>query len=160
MNYFPDQLAVVQENLRQHGLSQARVDLRVARSANAYHEAARIGESFDFIFIDGAHQIRYVTQDLRWTRLLKVGGLVLLHDYYQDRLKGVRLSARRLLARHPNYRQEALVGSLLVLRKTAPSQHPEVNGWEEARATLIGPVLQWERSFNKRFRRSKPASDK
>ena len=153
MNYFANQLGVVKENLQRHGLPAAGVDLRAARSADAFPLAAQVGETYDFIFIDGAHQIRYVTQDLRWTRLLKPGGLVLLHDYYQDRLKGVRLSAQRFLAQHSNYRREMLVGSLLVLRKTAPSSRMEINGWEELRATLISPVLQWERSLNKRLGR-------
>ncbi len=152
MNYFPNQLEIVGENLRQHGLDPARVDFRVFPSTVAFPAAEAGAEAYDFMLIDGAHKIRHVTWDLRWLRLLKVGGIVCLHDY-ADRHKGVKWSADRLLKKHPNYRREKLAVNLLVLRKTAPSATPEIRPGDELWATLMSPILQLERSLSKRIRK-------
>ena len=151
MSYFTNQLETVRENLRRHGLNPAQVDLRVSTSADAFAHAAAAGETYDFMFIDGAHKIRYVTQDLRWTRLLKVGGRVCLHDYHAQH-KGVHWPTHRLLRKYPNYRRERLAGSLLALCKPEASARPEISRLDELWAALVSPVLQWERSWNKRRR--------
>jgi predicted O-methyltransferase YrrM len=152
MTYFPNQVEIVKRNLREHGLPPDAPELRVGTSADAFPVAAAAGEEYDFMLIDGAHKIRYVTQDLRWTRLLRPGGIVCLHDY-NDIHKGVKWPADRLLARHPNYRRERLAGSLLVLRKESPSAAPEIGFGDLLWANLLSPVLQLELSLSKRLRK-------
>lgn len=150
MGYFPDQLEIVRGNLRDHGLSPAAVDFRIATSAAAFQQAAAAGESYDFMLIDGAHKIRYVMQDLRWTRLLAVGGRVCFHDY-APRCPGVMRAVDQFLAGHDNYRRGTLAGSLLVLEKTAVSATPEV-GWPDLLwANLWSPWLQLQASLRKRL---------
>src|SRR6202521_5341210 len=76
MTYFPDQLAKVRRNLKDAGLDPDRVDFRVTKSWPALHEARHAGEMFSFIFVDGAHKMRYVTEDIAWAELLEPGGIV------------------------------------------------------------------------------------
>lgn len=150
MGYFPNQLEVVRSNLREHGLNPAAVDFRVSTSAAAFEQAAAARETYDFILVDGAHKIRYVTQDLRWTRLLNVGGRICLHDY-APRCPGVVQAVDRFLHRHKNYCREALAGSLLVLKKTAAASVPEV-GWSDlCWAGFKSPWLQLQASLRKRL---------
>ena len=152
MSYFPDQLETVKKNLRQHGLNPAQVDFRVSTSADAFPPAEAAAEAYDFIFIDGAHKICYVTQDLRWLRLLKIGGIVCLHDY-NDENKGVKWPADRLLKKNTNYRREQLINTLLVLRKVASSAAPEIAFGDKLWAALLSPVLQLKLSLSKRLRK-------
>lgn len=47
-------------------------------------------ESLDFVFIDGDHQFDAVVQDIiHWSRKVKSGGCVAVHDYYAFYLAGV-----------------------------------------------------------------------
>ena len=126
MRYFPGQMEVVRANLERHGVDPDRVDFRVGDSGAVFRAAARAGDSFDFIVIDASHKIRKVTDDLRWTRLLRVGGLVCLHDYYPN-FPGVMKSVDRFLCRYPSYERAEQVGGLLVLRKLEPSPRPEIS---------------------------------
>lgn len=46
--------------------------------------------SLDFVFIDGAHDFDHVMEDIiTWTRKVKKGGIVSLHDMYRFRSGGV-----------------------------------------------------------------------
>ncbi len=150
MTYFPQQLALVKDNLRQHNLDPELVDFRVSKSYPAFLAAHDKAETFDFMLIDGSHKIRYVTEDLSWTRLLNVQGIVCFHDY-TSRFKGVTWSIDRFLRKHPNYQREALVGSLLVVRKTEPSRRPEISDWDRLWAKCLAPLLQLEQSIRKRW---------
>jgi len=48
-------------------------------------------ESLDFVYIDGDHSFDYVVQELiYWTKKVKVGGMVALHDYMPMVRGGVR----------------------------------------------------------------------
>lgn len=151
MRYFPDQLEIVSSNLCDHGLDPAAVDFRIANSDTAFRRAEDAREIYDFMLIDGAHKIRYVTQDLRWTRLLSVGGRVCFHDY-APRCPGVVRAVDHFLNGHANYRRESLSGSLLVLEKTAISTAMEV-GWTDLLwANLWSPWLQLQASLHKRLK--------
>lgn len=151
MRYFPDQLEIVRANLRAQGLDPAAADFRIATSDAAFRQAERARETYDFMLIDGAHKIRYVTQDLRWTRLLSVGGRVCFHDY-APRCPGVVRAVDHFLNGHANYRRETLAGSLLVLEKIANSTAPEV-GWTDLLwAYLWSPWLQLQASLRKRLK--------
>lgn len=125
MQYFPDQLETVKRNVAQHGFDAQAIDFRVATSEDAFSRAAAAGDSFDFILIDGCHKIRAVMSDLKWTRLVNVGGIICLHDY-SPKFPGVTKAVNRFLSRNPNYERIGLAGSLLALRKTAMSTRPEV----------------------------------
>jgi predicted O-methyltransferase YrrM len=151
MLYFPNQSEIVKNNLRQHGLDPAQVDFRVSTSAAAFALAEAAQEAFDFMLIDGAHKICYVTQDLRWLRLLKPGGAACLHDY-NDKHKGVKWPADRFLKKHPNYRLEKLVSNLLILRKTKAGPM-EINFGDELWAAILSPFLQLELSLSKRLQK-------
>ena len=104
MTYFSGQRAAVEANLASAGIDPGTVEFRVETSARALAKALRADERFDFIFIDGNHALRAVTQDLRWTRLLNPGGFVCLHDYEEaDRIviPGVKLALDGFLAATP-----------------------------------------------------------
>lgn len=48
------------------------------------------GKALSFVFIDASHAYEAVLNDLRrWTPLLKVGGVVALHDMYHPGIHGV-----------------------------------------------------------------------
>ncbi len=126
MRYFPDQMGVVRANLERHAVDPDQVEFRVGDSGDVFKAAARAGDSFDFMVIDASHRIRKVTDDLRWTRLLRPGGLVCLHDYHPD-FPGVVMSVDRFLSRYPNYERTEQVGGLLVLRKVKPSPRLEIS---------------------------------
>ncbi len=100
--YFERQRSAVEENLRSAGIDPADVDFRVGYSWAQLQTAQSRGDRFAFIFIDGNHDLKYVTQDLRWTRLLVDGGYVCLHDYSES-FPGVILATDRFLRRNPNY---------------------------------------------------------
>jgi len=141
MQYFPDQVNVVRANLERHGIDPDTVEFRIGDSGNLFEEAARAGDSFDFIVIDASHKIRKVTGDLRWTRLLRPGGVVCLHDYHPD-FPGVVRSVDRLLDRHPNYERMAQVGGLLTLRKCSETSRPEVSTGDHVWAALWSVALK------------------
>ncbi len=149
MSYFRDQLQTVRRNLSQNGIDPGSVDFRTSTSAAAYPKAAAAGERYDFILVDGAHKILPVTQDLRWTRLLKPGGVVCFHDY-GDAFKGVKWNVDRLVRRHENYRIEKVVSRLAVVRKLSESRAQECDGADLIWALAFSPLLQWERSYRKR----------
>lgn len=151
MTYFKDQMTTIRKNLRDNGLSPDGIDFRVMKSNKAFISANQNRESFDFIFIDGAHKVNYVTDDLKWTRLLIRGGIVCLHDY--SSIKGVRLAVNRFLRRHPNYVKINCVDTLLILCKTTESAAPEVSITDTAWAAVMAPLLRFEVFLAKKFRR-------
>ena len=148
MTYFPHQLDAVVRNLREHRLDPYSIDFRVATSQAAFHEAASRRETFDFILIDGCHKILSVIEDLKWLRLLNVGGTVCFHDF-TPKHRGVWVAVKRLLERRPNYRIIEQAGSLLALQKTAQSQRPEVTFADEWHARAWYLPLQIERKWHK-----------
>ena len=150
MAYFAGQLEVVKRNLRQHDLDPSEVDIRISRSSDAFQRAEAAGETFDLVFIDGAHKIRFVTQDLRWARLVNVGGIICVHDYNLNQ-RGVMLAVDRFLRKHPNYHREALIGTLLVLRKQAASRSKEITRADGLWALALSPWLQLKKSLAKRL---------
>lgn len=126
LKYFPNQLETIHRNLEDHRLDPTKVDFRAATSKKAFPAAARRGEQYDFILVDGCHRIESVTQDLKWTRLLAPGGFLCFHDY-APKFLGVKMPVDRFLKKHPNYRIAAQADSLLVVRKVAASDHLEVD---------------------------------
>lgn len=131
MAYVPDQPTVIARTLSGHGIDPANVEFRVGDSGECFRDALRAGDSFDFILIDASHRIHRVMGDLRWTRLLRPGGVVCLHDYGPS-FPGVIRAVDRFLDRHPPYERIGQEGTLLALRKTAPCPQPEVSWTDRA----------------------------
>jgi predicted O-methyltransferase YrrM len=152
MTYFPDQLQLVEKNLSQGGLNPDDVDFRIGVSTDLFEKSATENERFSFILIDGSHKARYVMQDLRWTRLLDVGGIVCLHDYTKQ-TKGVMTSTDRFLKNNKNYQVINHVESLIVLKKIAAGSSAEVSLFDLAAAHLTGFIHQIQSSIQKRLRK-------
>lgn len=148
MTYFPDQIDIVKENLSEHGLSQQGVEFRTTTSSDAFRLAVEQEDQFDFMLIDASHKILAVMSDLRWTRLLSVGGVVCFHDY-ADKFPGVKLSIDRFLSRYKNYEQIALADTLLAIRKTAPCETLEVSAMDSAYSAMMYLPLEIQRKINK-----------
>lgn len=157
MAYFEDQLGTVKRNLASHGLEADTVDFRITSSEAAFARAEAAGERFDFILVDASHKIRHVMNDLRWLRLLKVGGLACFHDYGTI-FKGVTWPLDRIMARNPHLQKLGAGGTLLGLRKLREASRPEVTLADRLWALTMAPALQWEQSLRKRLaRRRRPA---
>ena len=149
MQYFGDQRNIVEKNLANLGLDAGKVDFRVMPSVEAFIRAESEAERFDFILVDASHKIRYVMSDLRWLRLLNVGGLACFHDY-APRFKGVRWPVDRFLQNYPHFQNIGLKGSLLCLRREGESSRREVTWVDRVWALMLSPILQLDLSLQKR----------
>jgi len=147
---FKNHHEVVLQNLREHGIDPAGVEFRQTTSAETFAATEQLGETFDFILIDGNHKLRCVTEDLRWTSRLNPGGYVCLHDCLPQ-FPGVTISSRAFLKRNPNYEVVHHVNSLLVLRKQSASPRPEVSALQLAGAHLRTPMIQSGKFVRKRL---------
>lgn len=150
MSYFPDQMAIVRRNLSSAGIDPDTIEFRVGKSWPMFQSAERKGERFSFIFIDGSHKIHHVTEDLAWTRLLEVGGIVCFHDY-ADKFPGVMNAVDRFLRRYPEYRILTRIESLLVVQKNAAGSRREISAWDRVRARMMNIRHQLDESLRKRF---------
>ncbi len=156
MMYFANQLEVVKQNLANHNLPVDAVDFRVTPSAEALVNASAAGERFDFILVDASHKIRHVMADLRWLRLLNVGGLACFHDYSSN-FKGVQWPLDRFLKRNGQFSHQGQAGSLLCIRREAASSRAEVNGGDRIWAYWWALFFQLGASIRKRTNRLKRA---
>ncbi len=86
--------------------------------------------------------------DLRWMRLLNVGGIACFHDY-ADKFPGVKLSIDRFLSRYKNYEKIELADTLLAIRKTAPCETLEVSTLDRAYSVMMYLPLEVRRKINK-----------
>lgn len=148
MTYFPNQLATVRQNLTDQGLNPDTVDLRVATSNDAFRRAMAGREEFDFMLIDATHKIFSVMADLRWTRLISVGGVLCLHDYCK-KFPGVRLAVDWFLRHHVNYEVIGQTGTLIAIRKTSAAKRREVGPLDRAYSVSMYLPLQIQRKANK-----------
>jgi len=151
MAYFDGQLDIVKSNLTQNGLDARQVDFRIMSSDAAFAISEAEGERFDFILVDASHKIRHVMADLRWLRLLNVGGLACFHDY-AARFKGVCWPIDRFLQRSSQFSRVGLAGSLLCIRRDTTSARPEVTSCDRIWALLWSPILQLDLSLQKRLK--------
>jgi hypothetical protein len=154
MLYFANQLETVKQNLANHNLPADAVEFRVMPSAEALSNAAADGERFDFILVDASHKIRHVMADLRWLRLLNVGGLACFHDY-SAKFKGVQWPLDRFLKRNGQFSRQGQAGSLLCIRRDARSSRAEVTGWDQIWARSWAVFFQLAASLSKRTDRLK-----
>jgi predicted O-methyltransferase YrrM len=150
MKYFPDQEGIVARNLRSVGVEPSEVDFRVGDSWAEFLKAEAAGETFDFMLIDASHKLNHVTRDLSWTRMLKPGGYVCMHDYKPE-FPGVTEAADRFLARYPNYSRAALAGSLLIMRKDGRSASVEITAGDRFMSEIRNFFQQLRGSIRKRL---------
>ena len=155
MTYFPDQLEIVKENLAENELTEQGVEFRTKTSSEAFQVAVKQNDQFDFILIDASHKILGVMSDLRWTRLLNVGGIVCFHDY-SDKFPGVKLSVDRFLLHHKNYERVGLADTLLAIKKKSTCASPEVSMLDSAYSVAMYLPLEIQRKVNK-WKKSKAA---
>lgn len=153
MTYFDRQAEIVQENLQRHGLPVAGVEFRQASSEQAYRVASKQQDRFDFMLVDASHKLRHVMADLRWLRLLNVGGIACFHDYAPP-YPGVKLSLDRFLSRYDNYEMIDVVDSLLAIRKTGICPAGEINFSDSAYSVVMAVPLAIERKMQKWKRRN------
>ena len=154
MQYFPNQFEVVGRNLKENGIDPDEIEFLKSSSAEAFRQKASSSLKLSFILVDGNHKIRYVTEDLRWARFLEPGGLLCLHDH-TPRFPGVCLNVKRLLRKHPNYEILSQTETLLILKKTRPSDSLEISVLDQFWATCLGPWFQLKASIRKRLKRSR-----
>ena len=152
MQYFPNQFEIVCENIKSRGLPLEKVEFLRTTSAKAFRWAKENNVACDFILIDGNHKIRYVNEDLRWTRFLRPGGLLCVHDY-SPRYPGVHLNMKRFLHKYTNYKILSQVETLLILEKKSASQSPEISALDRLWATCLGPWFQLKTSTAKRLKK-------
>ncbi len=154
MGYFPNQLEIVKKNLARYGFDEKTVEIRVAKSDAAFIHAEAANERYDFILIDGSHKVRAVMGDLRWSRLVNVGGLICLHDY-SHRFLGVQMAVNHFLRRNQNYQRVARAGSLIALHKTALATRREVTRSDEFYASILHLPLKlitkWSRKKEQKW---------
>ncbi|MDB4458975.1 class I SAM-dependent methyltransferase [bacterium] len=152
MSYFDDQIEIVKRNLSNHDLDANSVDFRTMASAEAFAQADAKQEKFDFILVDASHKIRHVMNDLRWMRLLNVGGIACFHDYIPV-FKGVRWPIDRFLKRNSHFVRVGQAGSLLCIRKEREAASLEVTASDRFWSLVCSPILQWDLSIQKRRKR-------
>ncbi|MGA2617694.1 MAG: class I SAM-dependent methyltransferase [Thermoguttaceae bacterium] len=146
MRYFPGQFDTVKRNLREHGVDPDGIDFRVATSVEAFRAAQAAGETFSLVVVDASHKVLRITEDLRWLRLLRPGGVACFHDYCRD-FRGIQLALNRFLSRYHNYEWMELAGSLLSLRKTRCSDRREVDLADRLYACFMHLPLLIERKI-------------
>jgi predicted O-methyltransferase YrrM len=154
MSYFPDQMTIVRRNLSSAGIDPDTIEFRIGKSWPMFQRAEQKGERFSFIFIDGSHKIHHVTEDLAWTRLLDVGGIVCFHDY-APRFPGVMEPVDRFLSNYPEYKIFSREESLLIVQKSAASPRREISAWDRVRARGVNVFHQLRASVQKRNSRAR-----
>ncbi len=150
--YFRDQFDIVSQNLANHNIDTQEITFHKCKSSEAFHGFLNKEVQFDFILIDGSHKIKYVTQDLRWTRFLNQGGLLCLHDFSTHH-PGVYLSVRRFLKNYPNFQVKSHVESMLILEKKYKSPTLEITSADLIWSIAMSPLLQLKKSCTKRIKR-------
>lgn len=148
-SYFPNQLDIVLRNLKESGLSADGIEFRKGYSWPECEKALNNKERYDFILIDGHHGFKHVMQDLRWTRMLNVGGVVCLHDY-GSRFPGVAWAGDKFLQKYPNYKVIEHTGTLFVLKKSAEGSS-EVSWLDILHADIVRKLYIFKKSFRKRL---------
>jgi len=108
----PESRAAFLENLAAAGV--ANVELRADLSTQLRPSWT---EPIDLLYIDGAHDHRTVSDDLEWTRHVRPGGVVLVHDAFSSVGVTRALYERLLFRRDLNYVQRSR--SLALFHKAA-----------------------------------------
>jgi len=148
MTYFPDQFETVKSNLLEAGIDPQEIIFHVTKSSIAFKDILRSGEKFDFIFIDGAHKIKQVWQDLRFNNMLNTGGILCVDDYVD--VPQVQIPVDRFLTKNLGYKKIALENRTLFIEKVTPIKN-KVDVFGTCAMPFINLFFQWRQSYLKRF---------
>lgn len=148
MTYFPNQFEIVKNNLLDAGIDPKEIVFHVSKSSAIYKEILNSGEKFDFIFLDGAHKIKQVWQDLRFTKMLNNGGVLCIDDYLG--VPQVQIPVDRFLKKNTIYKKIALKNRTLFIEKTSNARNKlDFFGW--LAMPFVNLFFQWRESYIKRF---------
>ena len=150
LTYFDDQYEKICLNLKNNGLSQNNITFEKNKSSVAFGNLSAHAGEIDFILIDGNHKINHFVGDLRFSRYLRAGGLLLIHDY-SDNFKGIHSATKNFLDRYRNYEVLSHVDSLLILRKKSISNSLEISPLNLLSAHFCNLLDQVLNSLRKRF---------
>lgn len=150
MKYFPDQIDIVEDNLISHGVDLSKVRFLRSISSIAINKAFVENPEFDFIFIDGSHKRKYVTQDLIWTRFLKKGGILCAHDY-SPKFPGVYKSIDLFLKKYKNYKLISVAETLAIIKKEDITKKSEITNMMMLTSMIDGLIQQIRSSIQKRL---------
>ena len=148
--YFPDHLKIWQDNLRQNGWDPDVIELLKGTSMEGYGKVAGRGDRLAFVLVDAGHKLKDVIRDVQWLSLLEMGGVGAFHDY-SERFPGVMLAVDTFLERHPEFEREALVGTLMFVRKTRETHRVAMPVWLIGWMTFRSLLMQWAKSVRKRW---------
>lgn len=104
-----------EQHLAEHGV-ESRVRLIPQRAEDA---RATWTESVGLVYVDGKHDCRSTSQDLRWARFLAPGGRVLVHDSFSS--IGVTLAILFSVLPSRELRYLGRVGSLATFERARPA---------------------------------------
>lgn len=150
LTYFNNQHETICLNLEKNGLNKDNVCFEKNKSSTAFRNLNVHSGKVDFILIDGNHKVNHFVSDLRFARLLKVGGLLLIHDYSQN-FKGIMFFTNRFLRSYSNYEIIARVDSLLILSKRSDSVSAEISYFDRFFSSFCNLFGQIGKSVQKRF---------
>lgn len=148
--YFPDQFELVKRNLKQNGIDESLISFHKANSYDVFNESDTNGLELDFILIDANHKLKYVIADLRFTRFLRSGGILCVHDYSLKH-RGVYIACNHFMKKYENYSLISKVGSLLILKKERESKSLEISLFTLLMANVLNIFLQFRNSIQKRL---------
>jgi predicted O-methyltransferase YrrM len=113
-----------------------RITFEPVSSAMHFNAAVEWGRSYDFVLIDGQHELEFVAFDLTFTaRLMRPGGLVVLDNIEQI---GPRFATKDFLANNPDWIDVADVVRLM--DPAAPLDEPVASFPETKNYVLQAPA--------------------
>jgi len=148
MTYFPNQFEIVKNNLQNAGIDPKEIIFYTTKSSIAYKKILRSGKRFDFIFIDGAHKIKQVWQDLRYTNMLNTGAILCVDDYLG--VPQVQIPVNMFLKKNPIYKIMSIEDRTLFIEKTSSVKN-KVDILAICMIPFINLFFQWRTSYMKRF---------
>jgi len=149
LTYFNDQYEKICLNLKNNGLSKNNITFEKNKSSVAFRNLSAHAGEIDFILIDGNHKINHFVGDLRFSRYLKAGGLLLIHDY-SNGFTGIHSATNIFLNRYRNYEVLSYVDSLIILRKKTVTNTQEVSVIDQFMSGLVNIFQQVKLSLHKR----------
>ena len=150
LTYFENQYEKILINLQNNGLSKNNITFEKNKSSVAFRNLSVHAGEIDFILIDGNHKINHFVGDLRFSRYLRAGGLLLIHDY-SNNFKGIHSATNIFLDRYRNYEVLSHVDSLIILRKKTVKNTQEVSVIDQFMSELVNVFQQVKSSLHKRI---------
>ena len=131
-------------------MSQNNITFEKNKSSIAFRNLSAHAGEIDFILIDGNHKINHFVGDLRFSRYLKTGGLLLIHDYSED-FKGIKSATNLFLHRYKYYDIISHVDALLIIRKKTISTSIEISFLYRLFSHFCSFFYQFGKSLSKRL---------